>query len=177
MLFGKTRALSHLYPMALFGSIAQLSAVLAPDPRFAPGFRYIQRCLDGRSPEAMRLRAMADGDVEEVVLEAGSVTFDQVYRTRPRAECFFESHRKYIDIQFVLDGEEIIDVIPISGLAVDEPYSAEKDVIKYADSAGGSRLRIRAGEAAIFFPEDGHMPGQFASAPALVRKTVVKVPV
>jgi biofilm protein TabA len=163
--------------MALFGSIDHLSSVLQADPRFAPGFAYIRRCLAADSPESDRLRGMADGAVEEIRLEAGSVTFDQVYRTRPRADCFFESHRKYIDIQFVLAGEEVIDVMPIRALAETDAYREDKDLIKYADATACSRLRLRAGEAAIFFPEDGHMPGQFADAPGLVRKTVVKVPV
>lgn len=163
--------------MALFGPIAQLSRILAHDPRFQSGFRYIERCLTPGSAESDRLLGMAADAVEEIQLEEGSVTFDQVYATRDRADCFFESHRKYIDIQFVLEGEEVIDVIPIGALAVTKPYREEKDVIKYADTREGSRLRIRAGEAAIFFPEDGHMPGQFAEKAALVRKTVVKVPV
>lgn len=163
--------------MALFGSIAQLSQLLARDPRFSPGFRYIERCLSPGTPEADRLRGLAVDRVEEIRLEEGSVTFDQVYRTRDRADCFFESHRKYIDIQFVLEGEEVIDVMSIGGLIVTEPYRDEKDLIKFADTLAGSRLRIRAGEAAIFFPEDGHMPGQFAESPGIVRKTVVKVPV
>jgi YhcH/YjgK/YiaL family protein len=163
--------------MALFGNVPDLARVLAGDPRFRPGFHYLELCLTEGSEANMRLRGMAPDSVHEVALEAGSVSFDQVYRTRDRSDCFFESHRKYIDIQFLLEGEEAIDVLPIGALIVSKPYREEKDVIKYRDAPAGSRLRLRAGQAAIFFPEDGHMPGQFPAAPGLVRKTVVKVPI
>ena len=38
-------------------------------------------------------------------------------------------------------------------------------------------LRLRAGEAAIYFPEDAHMSSLQAAGPQLVRKAVIKVPV
>ena len=53
-----------------------------------------------------------------------------------------------------------------------------KFALLYGDYAAASQLRFRAGEAAVFFPKDGHMPSLRAGATAqLVRKTVVKVPV
>lgn len=163
--------------MALSGSITHLASTLAADPRFGPAFRYLVRCQSPGSAEAKRLRELPPATVNEVHLEAGSVVFEQVFLTRGRQACFFESHRKYIDVQFILEGEEIIHVTPIDGLVVDRPYREEKDVIKYLDGGGGSRLSLTAGEAAVFFPEDGHMPGQAAAIPSLVRKAVIKVPV
>jgi biofilm protein TabA len=163
--------------MALFGTVDHLSRVLASDTRFHPGFRYLRSLLDPGSPQSQRLRALAAGSKEEIRLERGSLSFDQVYRTRPRGDCSFESHLACIDIQFILEGEEVVDVAPIGELVVSVPYREAKDVIKYLDPGSRNRLCLRAGEAAIFFPEDGHMPGQFQEAPGLVRKTVVKVPV
>jgi YhcH/YjgK/YiaL family protein len=163
--------------MALFGSLEYLAELLAHDARFAPGFAYLRRVIAEGSKDAERIRALGDGETIEVALENGTVSFDQAYRTRERRRCFFESHRKCIDIQFVLSGEERIDVVPIGNLRVEHPYDDAKDVAIYADNPEGSALRIKAGEAAIFFPEDGHMPGQSFGDPALVRKTVVKVPV
>jgi YhcH/YjgK/YiaL family protein len=162
--------------MALSGSIAVLAKALSADPRFGPAFLYLDRCLSPGSAEAKRMRGLAAPTVSEVQLDAGSVVFEQVYLTRDRQACFFESHRKYIDVQFILEGEEIVDLSPISGLEVEMPYREEKDVIKYRDGGPGLRLHLRAGEAAVFFPEDGHMPGQAATAPSLVRKAVIKVP-
>ena len=163
--------------MAHSGNIEHLARILAADPRFEPAFRYLRRCLVPGSPEGTRIRALAADAVGEVHLDGDSVAFEQVYHTRERKDCFFESHRKYIDVQFILEGEETIDVIPTADLAIDEPYREERDLVKYDDPGAGARLHLRAGEAAVFFPEDGHMPGQSGGASALVRKTVVKVPV
>lgn len=163
--------------MALFGNIDDLARVLSADPRFKSAFLYLDRCRVAGSVEERRIADLALDAVEKIPLEDGAVAMDQAYRSRERGDCFFESHRKHIDVQCILEGEEIIDVIGIADLEVDRPYREDKDVAKYRDPGSGSRLRLKAGQAAVFFPEDGHMPGQFLVSPGLVRKTVIKVPV
>ena len=96
---------------------------------------------------------------------------------RSRPDGFFESHRKYIDVQVIVAGEELMEVKDISQLAVSDPYAPERDLIKYGDAADTSVLKLRAGDVAVFFPEDGHLPSLRWRNADLVRKTVVKVPV
>jgi biofilm protein TabA len=164
--------------MALIGTCSDIAAVLAHDSRFSQAFAYALRCLSPGSPEAHRLKALPLSTVEKVWLPDGSLAMEQAYATKARGDCFFESHRMHIDVQCMIEGEEWIDLIPIHELAVTQPYREDKDLIKYADSASGSRLRLRPGLVAVFFPEDGHMPGQsVGDAATPVRKTVVKVPV
>jgi YhcH/YjgK/YiaL family protein len=167
--------------MPLTGTLDQLAQALAADPRFAAAFPYLKRCVTPASAEAARIGKLASGEVGEIRLEAGTLAYEQVYHTRTREKCFFESHRKYIDVQLVLEGEEVMDVVPISELELDKPFEAEKDLVTYHDpgarSAGSKRYVVKAGQAAVFFPEDGHMPGQFDKASGLVRKTVAKIPV
>lgn len=163
--------------MALFGNIDDLARVLSTDPRFKSAFQYLNRCRAAGSVEERRIADLALDAVEKIPLEDGAVAMDQAYRSRGRGDCFFESHRKHIDVQCILEGEEIIDVVGIAELEVDKPYREDKDFVKYRDPGRASRLRLRAGQAAVFFPEDGHMPGQFQDSPGIVRKTVVKVPV
>ena len=43
------------------------------------------------------------------------------YATKSRDIAKLETHRKYIDIQILLSGEEVIDVYPRSELTVNEP--------------------------------------------------------
>ena len=45
--------------------------------------------------------------MEKVDLSHGVFALEQVYETKPRAEGFFESHRKYIDVQFVFEGDQL----------------------------------------------------------------------
>lgn len=165
--------------MAQFGPFASLRAQNA-DPRFVRAFDYVAAALQSGSAEQARIAALASGQNERVELGDGVFAMEQVYVPKPRHEGFFESHRKYIDVQVIVAGVEIMEVEDIARLAVTMDYDAERDLVKYATLAPhAARLVMRAGDVALFWPADGHMPSLALDpvAPGLVRKTVVKVPV
>jgi len=162
--------------MAVFGSLSAVRAQLAHDPRFTAAFDYVAQALDGASAVHRRIGGVAVGVTEKVELAGGAFALEQAYLSKPRAETFLESHRKYIDVQAVVAGEEIQEVVDITRMTVDAPYVAERDLIKYLDFRDTSRLSAREGLVAVFFPVDGHI-SRAADEPMLVRKTVVKVPV
>ena len=163
--------------MALFGSLATVRAQLAHAAHFQAAFAYLDECLKPGCPGLARILAVDAGKTERVDLSGGAFALEQAYLTKARAEGFFESHRKFIDIQVVVSGEELLEVSEISRLVVSEDLTPGKDLIKYQTPVAPSVLRLRAGEVAVFFPADGHMPSLAVSAPSLVYKTVVKVPV
>lgn len=163
--------------MALIGTLPAIASILAHDPRFTEALDYAERCFSPESVESKRIMAMPLSKVEKVVLADGSPAIEQSYLTRLRSECFFESHVLHIDVQCMVSGEEWIDLISIENLEISEPYREDKDLVKYGDSQLGSRLRLSAGLVAVFFPEDGHMPGQSIEQAVPVHKTVIKVPV
>ncbi len=101
----------------------------------------------------------------------------QEYQTKPRTAGLWEAHRRYLDIQYIASGSEIMGYAPITALSVQAPYTAEKDCELFGGpTAGlGEFFRMPAGFFAIFAPADGHMPGLADGAPAAVRKVVVKV--
>ncbi len=125
------------------------------------------------------LRFLQEQDFSE--LEPGRYDIDgddcfaivQRYQTRPVQECIWESHRRYIDIQFVVSGIERIGHAPQSQMTVHTPYSAETDQGVYTGE--GDLLTVRAGYFAIFFPGEAHMPFVQAGGPSQVTKVVVKV--
>jgi YhcH/YjgK/YiaL family protein len=98
----------------------------------------------------------------------------QSYTTKPEIEARLEAHRRYLDIQVVLEGREIIYWAPIEGLEADGAYSEERDVIFYKGSVPGA-VTVSAGCFAIFYPQDGHKPCCHWGAAAPVRKAVFKV--
>lgn len=164
--------------MALHGSFATVRAQAPNAPGFATAFAYVAEVLRPDSPAAARLRGVAAGKSQKVELDGGVFVMEQAYETKPRSEGFFESHRRYIDVQVVVEGEEIMELADASRMAVKEPYNSERDLIVYQDNPDASLLRMTAGEAAIFYPVDVHMPSlRLRAQPALVRKVVVKVPV
>lgn len=163
--------------MAVFGSFSTVRRQLRPDPRFFAAFAYVEEMLRTGSAAAQRIGGIAPGVTERVDLAGGAFALEQVYLPKARFEGFFESHRRYIDVQVIVAGEELMEVEEIERLVMAEPYNPERDLIKYADPATAAVLRMRKGDAAVFFPEDGHMPSLHWRGSGLVRKTVVKVPV
>jgi biofilm protein TabA len=93
---------------------------------------------------------------------------------RGRAKSPLEAHRKYIDIQFLVEGSEEIGWRPTAecGQPV-EPYSASRDILFFSD-APHTWIELPLGKFMIFYPEDAHAP--LASSGANV-KAVIKVAV
>lgn len=164
--------------MALFGSLAALRAQAPQTSRFTAAFTHAEELLRPGSPAQVRIRGLEAGGSNRVELGEGVFAIEQVYETKPRGEGFFESHRKYVDLQVVIEGDETIEVIDASRIAERDPFDAERDLVTYGDTAEASRLRVGVGQACIFFPVDVHMPClRVAASPVLVRKVVVKIPV
>ena len=99
----------------------------------------------------------------------------QSYDTKPLAEGLLEAHTRYIDIQYLITGEELIGYAPLADQAVRTPYDTDKDIAFLEGAA--EPIRVQQGQFAIFFPHDAHMPGRTTGEPKLVRKVVIKVAV
>lgn len=100
------------------------------------------------------------------------------YETEYSKEKFAESHRTYIDIQILVKGNEIIEYTHIDELIMKDKYSEENDVIFYEQSKiPVSQIVLKAGDFAIFFPEDAHKPGCNISDSQKVKKAVIKISV
>ncbi|MCC6551237.1 MAG: YhcH/YjgK/YiaL family protein [Ignavibacteriaceae bacterium] len=98
------------------------------------------------------------------------------YQTKKFIQDGWESHRRYIDIQLILEGEEIIYYSPLDSLKETDSYSIEKDYLKLRGE--GVPLVLKPGNFMILFPADGHQPGIQTGTDALpVKKMVFKVKV
>ncbi len=97
--------------------------------------------------------------------------------THPPEQVQFEAHRRYIDIQFVVRGQESIGVAPLAGLVTIEPYDAARDIEFFAAPQQSETLALRAGDFAVFTPGDAHRPSLHLDGPHVSRKAVVKVSV
>ena len=97
------------------------------------------------------------------------------YETASRDEKAYESHRKYIDVQMLISGKEIIEIAPIDTLSVTEEYSNEKDCLFYSNEVKGDNLILEPMKPVILMPETGHMPGVACGRPDKVKKVVVKI--
>lgn len=133
-------------------------------PRFKAAFDFLRR------PD---IDAIALGRVD---LDGASLfALVQEYTTKPIQEGKLEAHRKYIDVQFILEGEELMGYAPFGGQPVSKAFDPEKDIGFYEGAACFTLLR--KGMFAILFPQDAHLPGRQADQPQYVKKIVIKVAV
>jgi YhcH/YjgK/YiaL family protein len=97
------------------------------------------------------------------------------YITKDEEDARYEAHQKYIDIQYIISGKELIGVAPVSQKKeVLEPYDSAKD-IEFLTVSGGENRSATPDRFFIFFPEDAHRPGLKDGLNSPVRKIVVKV--
>lgn len=99
----------------------------------------------------------------------------QTYESKLPEEARYEAHERYIDIQYVVEGKERIDISPASVLEVEEPYSEEKDVMFFKAPQRAASVVLTDGGYVILYPEDAHRPGVCAGQPMAMKKIVGKV--
>ncbi|MBQ9583163.1 MAG: YhcH/YjgK/YiaL family protein [Bacteroidales bacterium] len=98
------------------------------------------------------------------------------YDTKPENEYGYEAHRDYIDIQYLLSGTERICSLPLEYLRQTKAYNGDIDAAFYTEADMKPQESIIGnGYFAIYFPQDGHMPGLCAGGSGAVKKVVVKV--
>ena len=118
---------------------------------------------------------LADGRIEI----AGNTVYALVQSYETLAgEPKFEAHRKYVDVQYVASGKEVIGWAFIDRLVIGVPYDESKDVCFGSVPPGDMTLvRLSAGQLAVLYPTDAHAPKLAARTPSPVKKIVVKVAV
>lgn len=85
----------------------------------------------------------------------------------------WESHRKYIDIQYVIKGEERMGVNPVAQSTVIKSYNEARDVANY--SAEGKIYSATPESFFIFFPTDAHRPNITPGGNKPDKKITIKV--
>lgn len=130
---------------------------------FAAAFAFLQSISLAAMPEG---RHAIDGSLLSVIIERAN--------GRGRAGAKLEVHRRYLDIQICLAGDEQIGWRPLADCAEAEaPYNGERDIQFFRDRPE-TWLALRPGMFAIFFPDDAHAP---LAGDGPVHKAVFKVAV
>jgi len=98
----------------------------------------------------------------------------QTYETKQDA--LFEAHRDYIDLQYLIRGQEQIGVVPYSKCQPAIEYDKDKD-IEFLNCAEGDDIEMSDGDFLILYPDDAHKPSISIEQPLTVHKLVAKIPV
>ncbi len=131
--------------------------------RFARAFEYLLQT---------DFNALAPGRYEIQGTDVFALV--QAYDTKPRAQGFWEAHRKYSDVQYVVSGVEQMGFTSLAHLQAGD-YDAAKDFVPAQGAV--EVVTVRAGSFALFMPQDAHIPGLALDVPQAVKKVVVKVAV
>jgi biofilm protein TabA len=133
----------------------------------------------GKAIEFLRRTDLLDLPDGNVAIDGKRVfAILQRYRTARLDVPQFEYHRKYIDLQYLLSGEEIIGWAPAAGMTPSFAYDEGQDIcFGLMERGKWSPVRLVAGQVAMLWPEDGHAPRLATEQVVLVRKIVVKVAV
>ena len=99
----------------------------------------------------------------------------QQYTTKPLNEGKLETHRKYIDIQFLSTGKEILGYAPLKDLTIAEVYNPQKDIAFFNTPKEITKVKLEPGLFCILFPDDAHLPCRQLAGPTEVRKVVIKI--
>lgn len=113
--------------------------------------------------------------------EAGRYEFEGGYfmvqkgSTKPLEEGTFEAHRKYIDVQIILEGSEEVAWADLKDLTTAVEYNPEKDAERLSGSFEHV-MKITEGMFYAAFPHDGHKPVSHTKEQQTFTKIVMKLP-
>ena len=107
----------------------------------------------------------------------GDAFFAMVQEYDSKTDAKMEVHDKYIDLQFIIEGDEKMLWAEREGLPIITPFPEGKDTEIVGEGDAPSAFILHAGDFAIFYPSDAHKPGLAVTDPAPVKKIVLKIKV
>lgn len=126
---------------------------------------------------------LSRGDLSALPVGRVEIMGDEVYAqvlaydTKPKREVPFETHLKYLDLQYLVCGEEMAYVARGVALGSTSAYDPDKDIEFFDAPDIACALHMKPGQIALFDFADYHQPGcqVCEGTPLSVKKIVVKV--
>ncbi len=98
------------------------------------------------------------------------------YQTFDPEGALSEAHKRYIDVMYMVDGEEIIYVKPAGKLKkITKEYDPQVELLLAETDEDATPVRLTTGSFVILFPQDAHASGCWVNSPKNVKKIVGKV--
>lgn len=97
------------------------------------------------------------------------------YDTKERIDCILESHKKYIDIHYIVSGEEIIEIGSCDELEIEKAYFAEEDITIYHKNDKMNKILMVANTYILVHPNNAYMGGIQTNDKCHITKIIVKV--
>lgn len=111
-----------------------------------------------------------------ILTEKGTYVTVSDYLTKDHDTVFYETHRKYIDIQYIAKGKEYIGLTTLENIKrIRKPYDEVND-IEFFSKPDEKMLLADPSKFFVFFPSDAHKPCLKVDTNQMVRKIVIKIP-
>lgn len=144
----------------IFGKKEELNLYRGISENVAKGIDFLMN-FDTTQPEG---KYEIDGQKVYALVTSG--------KTKKSDEPVYEAHRKYIDLQYILSGEEDTGYASVEDCTVTVPYDENGDYLMVKGE--GSEVKVSAGDFYMAFPCDGHRP-MCSKTPGDIRKVIVKI--
>ena len=98
------------------------------------------------------------------------------YEPKPVAENKFETHQVHADLQYIVQGVELMQVTDPKNLTPTTEYDPKTDFRFYAVNGPTSDFVVQAGEFTVFYPDTPHRPScLYKDNRGKVKKLVFKI--
>lgn len=95
------------------------------------------------------------------------------YETKEDSQ--YEAHKKFVDIQYIIKGHELIGVCDRQSCQIYTPYDEERDIEFLNSKESDNWIDMREGEFLVLYPHNAHKPSISPIKKQNVKKAVVKV--
>ena len=134
----------------------------------------IQFCIEFAKKNENKILSLVHGSYDvgynDIKMNVGK------YFTKSENEKFWESHKKYLDVQIIINGTEKVAISDIRNMEV-KSFDSEKDLVILKGEKAFDVV-MKTGDVLVFFPNDVHKPELNISETdnsGSIRKIVTKV--
>lgn len=112
---------------------------------------------------------------EKITIIENEIFINPVTLTsKDESDCIFEAHKRYIDIHYIVSGEEVIQVSDVRSLKEHTPYDETKDIM-FLTGDYSSLSILKAGDFMICYPHDAHKVAIKNNTKGNIKKLVGKI--
>lgn len=94
------------------------------------------------------------------------------YQTKDQSEGLWEAHRKYLDIHYIIDGEEIVHLSDINLMS---PTNEYQDDYQLFEGTKSHEILLKSGDFMVLYPHEVHKTSIIYKRASNIKKYVFKV--
>lgn len=157
----------------IYDSFENIGKYVGAHPLFEKAARYLEKLTEEGAGDGHYVLSVRGDDGE---IFANVITYD----TKSADDAVMEAHGRYVDLQYIVSGRELIFAKSATSKAPDiiRGYEPESDYALYAPADERDRicLDMTAGTFAVFFPGELHAAGISPDGkPEKIHKIVIKI--